>query len=58
MKQVPQKLAPWVLERPQQAELSRMDKVMRVVLVVAFLLALAVAGGQVYQHLMGEVFGL
>ena len=58
MKQEPPKLAPWVLERPQEAELTRLDKIMRVVLPVAFFLALAIAGGEVYQHLMAEVFGI
>ena len=53
----PPKLAPWVLERPHDPDLSRLDKVMRVVLVLCFLSAIAIVGGQIYQHLMAEVFG-
>lgn len=48
--------APGVIEYPEPP--SFVEKFSRVVLVVSFLLALGVIGGQIYQHLAWEVLGL
>ena len=50
------RFAPGVIEYPEPP--TWMEKVMRIVLVLLFLLARGVAGGQVYSHLMWELWGL
>ena len=48
--------APGVIERPEPP--SFVEKLSRIVLVLSFLLALGVIGGQIYRHLAWEVLGL
>lgn len=50
------RFAPGVIECPDRPSL--MDKLSRVLMVASFLIALAVVGGQIYKHLMAEIFGI
>lgn len=48
--------APGVIEYPEPPRF--VEKLSRVLLVIAFLVTLGLVGGQIYTHLMWEVLGL
>lgn len=50
------RFAPGVIECPEPT--PWLERVMRIVLVLLFLLALGVAGGQAYKHLILELWSL
>lgn len=50
------RFAPGVIEGPEP--MTWVDKLSRVLMIIAFWLTIGVVGGQIYQHLAGEMLGL